>query len=279
MAGRSEERIVPTTYAPTFVRISGPATGPPLILLHGAGSTSLMWVPNIQALSVAYRTFAVDQVNEFGRSLCTKPLRSFDDLIRWLDELIDSLQLSTVNLTGLSYGGALAAQYALRFPARVNKLVLLAPGNTVLRIGTGLLLRMLMTAFSRGRGIPSLMRYMFPDMARKDPAWVDAVVEQVQLGMRSLQRRKILFPRVLTDAEWRSLRVPSLFLVGEHEVIYSAEEAVRRLNRAAPAVTTEIIPSAGHDLTFAQSEVVNRRILEFLAQPAAAAMSAATASR
>ena len=39
----------------------------------------------------------------------------------------------------------------------------------------------------------------------------------------------------------------------------------------APAVTAEIVPGAGHDLTFSQADLVNRRMLEFL-QPAAVAV-------
>src|SRR5207302_8885780 len=64
----SEQRFVPTTDGETFVRISGPEGAPPLVLLHGATATSLMWAPNIAALSAEYRTFAVDQIGEFGRS-------------------------------------------------------------------------------------------------------------------------------------------------------------------------------------------------------------------
>jgi pimeloyl-ACP methyl ester carboxylesterase len=84
--------------------------------------------------------------------------------------------------------------------------------------------------------------------------------------MRRLQPRYVPLPPVLTDAEWGGLRVPALFLVGEHEVIYSAEKAVSRRKRVAPKVSAEIIPGAGHDLTFVQAAMVNQRILEFLKQ-------------
>jgi pimeloyl-ACP methyl ester carboxylesterase len=82
--------------------------------------------------------------------------------------------------------------------------------------------------------------------------------------MRSIQRHRLPVPPVLTDAEWKSLRPPTLFLVGENEVIYSAEKAILRLKRVAPQVTSGIIPGAGHDLTFVQTAMVNRRMLEFL---------------
>jgi pimeloyl-ACP methyl ester carboxylesterase len=83
----------------------------------------------------------------------------------------------------------------------------------------------------------------------EDPGWIDATLEQLFINMRNLTRRKTPLPKVWTDAEWGSLKVPALFLVGEHELIYSAEKAVRRLKRLAPRVTADIIPGAGHDLT------------------------------
>ena len=69
---------------------------------------------------------------------------------------------------------------------------------------------------------------------------------------------------VLEDEDLRSIKVPTLFLVGENERLYSAQEAVQRLNRVAPHIKTEIIPNAGHDLTVVQAEMVNRKVLDFL---------------
>jgi len=261
----SEERMVPTTFGETFVRVSGPPGAPWLILLHGAGATSLMWAPNIEALSREFRTAAVDQIGEFGKSVCTRPARSLEDLIAWLDGLIGQLEArERVSMAGMSYGGALAAQYAVRFPDRVEKLVLLAPGATVLRPPAEFWARILVLAIARQRGLRAFFRWVFADMAAKDPARIDEIAEQLALSARSVERHRVPMPPVMSDGEWGSLRPVTLFLAGEHEVIYSAEKAVRRLKRVAPQVTARIIPGAGHDLTFAQPEMVNEQILEFL---------------
>lgn len=261
----SEQRMVPTRFGATFVRITGPPEAPLLLLLHGAGSTSLMWAPNVAALSRQYRTVAVDQVGEFGRSACTMPPESMQDLMSWLDDLIAALQpRQPVTLVGMSYGGALAAQYALHAPGRLGKLVLLAPGATVLRPPAAFWLRLLVLALLRKRGLHWFFRWIFADMARRDPPWVQRTVDQLALNLASVQRHKVPMPPVLTGAEWARLSVPTLFLVGENEVIYSARKAVLRLRQAAPQVTAEIVPCAGHDLTFVQAEWVNGRILRFL---------------
>jgi pimeloyl-ACP methyl ester carboxylesterase len=260
-----EERTVSTTHGPTFVRVNGPPGAPPIVLLHGITANSLMWAPNIGELSAQYRTYAIDQIGDFGKSMCSKPLSSFHDLVAWLDELFDALELRTsISLVGVSYGGALAVHYALHAPGRLDKIVLLAPACTVLRVRTAFWARVGVIMISRRKGLDSFLRWMFADMQRSDPKWVDGTLEQLRLNMRSLQRRKTPIPPVLKDAEWRSLTVPTLFLAGEHDVIYSAEKAVRRLKRVAPQVTAEVVPNAGHDFTVAHSEEIDRRILKFL---------------
>lgn len=272
----SEERMLLTSYGQTFVRITGPADAPPLVLLPGALATSLMWAPNIKTLSEACRTFAVDQVGDVGRSTCTQPLRRLNDLLAWLDELFDALELGDrINLMGCSYGGSLTAEYAMHSPHRLGKIIMLAPGATVLHLSAQFVIRLTLAAIANRWCLRALIRWIFADTVRKDPKWLDPFLDELRLSMRSVQRR-LPIPPVWKDAQWGALSVPALFMVGEHETVYPAVRAVRRLKRVAPQVTTEIIPAAGHDLTLAQADLVDRRILEFVKQNAAAPRTSGT---
>jgi len=110
-----------------------------IIISHppGGGSSSLMWIPNIETLSRHYRTYAVDNIYDFGRSVYSREFTGADDFTVWLDELLDSLGLENdVNMAGLSYGGWLAGEYALRHPGRIRKAVLLAPAATILPLSS-----------------------------------------------------------------------------------------------------------------------------------------------
>lgn len=69
----------------------------------------------------------------------------------------------------------------------------------------------------------------------------------------------------------KAWQVPCLFLVGEHEKIYSPRAALRRLSRVAPLVKAEIVPGTGHDLTLVQPDLVARKVLDFLNEPIAPA--------
>lgn len=109
----SETKMVDMSYGKTFVRISGPTDVPPLVLLHGAGSNSLTWIPNIKYLSKHFRTYAVDDIYSNGRSIYTKPVNDANDFVAWLDDLFNALELGNdINLMGLSYGSWIITIYA-----------------------------------------------------------------------------------------------------------------------------------------------------------------------
>jgi pimeloyl-ACP methyl ester carboxylesterase len=280
----SEDRFVGTASGTTFVRVSGSATSPPLVLLPGARGSSLMWIPSIAALSTRYRTYAIDLVNDVGLSIPGKELAKPEDLVRWLDEVFSVLFPGVgPDLMGISYGGWLAALYASRHPSRVRKVVLLAPGGAVLRVSLAFYLSVaLLTLHFPGRReggggrLRRLIRWLFEDWLRSAGADREAlerdIFDMITAG-RFLEKPRMMWPTVFDDAEWRAFEVPALFLVGENEKIYSPKKAIRRLNRVAPRVLTEIIPGAGHDLTWVKADLVAERILAFLGSSAATGAS------
>jgi pimeloyl-ACP methyl ester carboxylesterase len=264
----SETRVADTAYGPTFVRVSGSASTPPLVLLHGVSGNSLQWMPNIEALSKSFRVYAVDSIYDYGRSVYTRIIKNPDDYVVWLDELFGALGLRDgVHLMGLSYGGWLASQYALRFPQRLDKMVLLAPVGTVLPLRAEWILRAMLCALPHPYFTKRFMYWLLEDFVHRDAAsrrMVDEWAEESYIALRSFKPKRMVPPTILTDAEWRHIKAPTLYLVGENEKLYSAQTAVQRLHKAAAQIEAEVIPKAGHDLTFVQAELVNQKVVKFL---------------
>ena len=120
----STTKMVETSYGKTFVRISGPESAPSLVLMHGISGNSLQWISNVGALSRHFRVYAVDNVYDNGRSIPYKPMTGAEDYVNWLNEFCNALGLhNQINMVGLSYGGWITTQYALRFPDRLNKII------------------------------------------------------------------------------------------------------------------------------------------------------------
>jgi pimeloyl-ACP methyl ester carboxylesterase len=264
----SASTMVDTSFGRTFVRISGPEGAPPIVLLHGVGGNSLQWSANVEALSVSHRVFALDLLYDHGRSVSTRPARSVLDLTDWLDEVRAGLGLEGgIHLVGLSYGGWLASRYAVRFPERLRALVLLAPVFTVLPLRVAWIVRAVLCLIPLRWFSRRFTRWLLDDLVRQGEAGkqiVDECAEDSFIAMRCFKPQPVVHPDLLSDEELRGLHVPTLYLVGENEKIYAAEDAVRRLRAVAPGLRAEILPGAGHDLTIVQADLVNDKILAFL---------------
>ena len=191
----SETTELETPSGRTFVRASGCATDSPLILLSGMRGTSLMWKPNIAALSAGYRVYALEAINDVGWSVARREIKGPDDLVRWLDEVLGLLVPDgPVNIVGMSYGGWLASLYALRFPGRVRRVVLLAPGGTVLRFPIWFYVRVMYHALrlpgSQGDAFQRTLRWIFSDMVASGEA-----VERARPVPRRRAREDLLASR------------------------------------------------------------------------------------
>jgi 4,5:9,10-diseco-3-hydroxy-5,9,17-trioxoandrosta-1(10),2-diene-4-oate hydrolase len=111
--------------------------GTPVVLLHGGGPGASAWSnfgPNLPVLARQSRTLMVDQPG-FGQS-AKPPVRGnyFTFAADALAGLLDGLGVDRVHLVGNSLGGGTAVRFALRFPERAARLVLMAPGGLGLNV-------------------------------------------------------------------------------------------------------------------------------------------------
>ncbi len=263
----STERIVETSFGRTFVRVSGPEGAPPLLLLPGIGSPGLSLSMSAKALSAGRTTYFIDNIHDNGRSVETSPVKSADDFTRWLDELRNGLGLDgKVDLLGLSYGGWIFSHYALRFPERVRKLVLLAPAGTVAPIPWGFIWRGLLCAIPARFFMANFMNWIrvTDGVSEEAKARLDEMADDSWLAHRSFKPRRMVPPLPLEDDQWKSLRVPTLLLAGDREVIFPAAESLARVAALSPHVKTELMAGTGHDFFVVRADEVNRRVLAFL---------------
>jgi pimeloyl-ACP methyl ester carboxylesterase len=102
--------------------------GPPFVYLHSTLGESVRWLPFHQAWSRQFTVYAPLHPG-FGASGGFDDVDSIEDMAFHYVELFDALGLEEVILGGVSLGGWIAAEFAVRWPERVKKLWLSgAPG-------------------------------------------------------------------------------------------------------------------------------------------------------
>jgi pimeloyl-ACP methyl ester carboxylesterase len=257
-----EERDIATRFGPTHV-FHWAATGTPIVFLHGAGTSSLMWARLIGEL-VGLSIYAVDGIGEPGLSVQTKAVPDRDGLVEWLDDVLDGLSVKRAHLCGSSYGGWIAINAALRSPERLATLTLLEPVVDRLRayfwlhgLAAGAAL-MLPTPIRR-----PILRRLHMEVA------ADLDARFSKFGRLGLMRYRRGLPRQvpITDAELASVTSPTLLLLGEKSEIHHSRALFDRARATMPHLDGELVANARHSLPLDRAAAIAPRIRAFVATP------------
>jgi pimeloyl-ACP methyl ester carboxylesterase len=115
--------------------LSGPVSalsvegeGPPLVLLHGIGSSGRGFSPALPFLP-RRRILAPDMPGYGGSATLSAEFPAPDAFADWLAGVLAAAGLGRADLLGHSLGGVLAAAFARRHPHRVGRIVLSAPAR------------------------------------------------------------------------------------------------------------------------------------------------------
>jgi len=99
--------------------------GAPWVVIHGGSTGARAWMENMEELSENY-TIYVPDLPGFGHSQAIDGDYYIPELVEFVDSFSHNLGLKRFHLMGHSLGGGIALSYALKFPYKVTKLVLVS---------------------------------------------------------------------------------------------------------------------------------------------------------
>ncbi len=100
-------------------------THPPLVFVHGLSGSWPNWLEQLPVFAASHRVIALD-LPGFGRSPMPSEPISISGYARMLDALLGKLGVDAAAVVGNSMGGFVAAELAIAFPQRVERLVLVS---------------------------------------------------------------------------------------------------------------------------------------------------------
>jgi 4,5:9,10-diseco-3-hydroxy-5,9,17-trioxoandrosta-1(10),2-diene-4-oate hydrolase len=269
-------------------------SGPPLVLVHGLGSSAAVeFYYNLEPLAAHHRVFAID-LPGFGRS--DKPVLEYtiDLFVRAVSDLMACEGIERAAVMGVSMGGRVALGLALDSPEKVERLVL------VDALGVGAPRRVLAYSILLTRGLGELtlrgtaraLRQMNPAVIRrfwgwylKRPSRVGSIWSDERIAnhgallatpeyraaylsaLRSIAGMRQLRNGVVVDDRLPELRMPTLLIWGGHDHIFPASHAQAARDRI-PNGRLEIFDDSGHTPQMEEPDRFNRLVLDFLQEPA-----------
>lgn len=249
-------------FGSTHVNVCGPEDSTPLILFSGGGATSTVWFDNVAALSKSRRVFAVDTMGDAGRSVPNgNPMKSADDLIEWMESIVDYTGAEAVDVIGHSYGAMIALAFSLRRPERVGKLVLLDPNSSFSGMKAGYLLRALPLLLKPSRaGRRRLLEWETGELSI-DSDWLSLA----EAGASELPRPDLVVPQRPSVADLSALDVEVLVVLAQDGRVHDAEAVSRSVRKTVPAARIEVLEDASHhSIPMVPADALNRVVVDFL---------------
>ena len=229
--------------------------GPPVVLLHGQGGWSGMWLPVIADLVTTHRVVAPD-LPGLGASEVPDGPPDAAGVLAWLGDLIERTCPEPPALVGASLGASIAARFAIAHPDRLSRLVLASAGSLArFRPAPGVVLAMIrFVARPSERTHRGFLRQVAVDPARVRALMGDrweasqaynldrARTPSVRAANRRLLRE--LGTRTIPPEELARIAVPTSLIWGRHDRVMRL-----RIAEAASARygwPLHVIEDAGH---------------------------------
>ncbi len=230
---------------------------PPLVLIHGAGGSSLHWPPHLRRLP-HIDVYAVDLPGhgESAGASADNITEKATDLIHWMD----ALELGPSIVAGHSMGGAIALTLALDFNRYTAGLILVGSGGR-LRVNPAILENSA-SEESYHQSIETILDWSYSDSV--DPGLVALAGERMSsvpahvmhADYRACDRFDVL-PRL------GEIDLPTLVICGTDDRMTPPKYSQYLVDQI-PGASLAMIDSAGHMVMLEQPEAVSAAISDFI---------------
>jgi pimeloyl-ACP methyl ester carboxylesterase len=281
----SETRVRRIRWSHGETQVFELGNGAPLLYVHGGLGGAYEVVPILAALAANHRVLAVDRP---GHGLADpfdyRGVDLLDHGRTFLQDVVDGLELPTVDVVANSIGAFLSVAFAIDAPRRVSHLAFVGAPFGVARRPPLLMLPLGLPLIGKPLG-----RYLFSNATRdgsrkfwgqvivKHPERVDDLV--LDFDVANMRRnvdsmvsliaciadwRRLGYRRELILGErWRALTMPTLLVWPEHDAFGSLEEG-QALVAKNPNLRLVRVPGAGHNAWFDDPDSVVNEIERFL---------------
>ncbi|WP_420264993.1 alpha/beta fold hydrolase [Candidatus Magnetominusculus dajiuhuensis] len=184
-----------------------------VIFIHGNLASSLWWRTSFECIRPGYEVYAIDLPGS-GSTPETYKRHTLDYLASFVNDFSDALRLNRFYLVGHSMGGGIAQLFAINYPEKVEKLVLI---NSIamdgLKLGFEYDDNMMRAVMKNEMLLRNWLRAVMPGMED------DKMFEQIAAhALKSSEQVFVDHPRAMSESDWtdriHKILCPTLFIHG-----------------------------------------------------------------
>jgi pimeloyl-ACP methyl ester carboxylesterase len=231
-------QLVNTSFGKTNVILTGDASKPPLILIHGSNGCAPIALEAYYDLLDSFSVYSVDVLAQPNKSAETRMSMKDDSYGQWMNEVIDSLKLENVTLAGFSFGGLVILKTLINNENKIKEVFLSAPAYIV-----------------NGNPLVALFKFFIPMkryMSTKKPKYLDrfldsAFTEKDDFGHKYLAEVFTHFTMDFTPvpliktSQALKIQTPITLIAAENDVIFPGRKMIKRAKKIFPSLKQTLL--------------------------------------
>jgi len=249
---------VDTSFGKTNLIITGEASKPPILIIHGSNGFAPIALETYSGLELCFQVFAVDVLAQPNKSVEARLSMKTDDYGKWLHEVIDKLELKKVTLAGFSFGGLIILK-ALEFrDSNIKEVFLTAPAYLVNGNPLKALLKVFipMKRFIKTKNIKYVEHFLNELFTEKD-AFALEFLSKVFLHFK-MDFSPV--PVIKTQAA-KSIKTSITLIAAKNDLMFPGDKMIKRAHKIFPSLKKAIVLEQSKHV---QNSADNKRIVNLI---------------
>lgn len=226
-----QAQTVRTQFGETHLLVTGPADGPPLMIVHGSNGCAPIALETYPNLAKKYRVYAVDVLAQPNKSDGARLSMADLSYGQWMNELLIQLGLESVTLTGFSFGGLIILKTLAFDESRIKAAYLAAPAYIVNGNPLKLLWKVFipMKRYQRTAHAKHVSRFLKELFTDEDPFALE-FLSQVFLHFEM----DFTPVPVISKTEAGRIRTPVTLFAAKQDLMFPGEKMIKRAQKLFP---------------------------------------------
>jgi len=256
--------------------------GYPLFLIHGFGAKKESWIAQVPELSKHFKVIRFDNRGA-GKSDRPDGPYTMDVFADDINDLMECLGIDKANICGWSLGGMIVQNFVLKYPNRVNKVILINtnygfPDESGPEVYKNMRLNDLelkkedfVKTWWAGTRTGFYIKFRTQMKAEPSKKWygvwsAEDLIKESAINPPTAKDINVQGEALKTHNtldRLNTIKKPTLLLTASHDKV-TPKASMEQIHEKIPNSTLVVIEKAGHDSPLEKTPEVNQNIIEFL---------------
>ncbi len=251
---------VETSFGKTNIIAAGKASAPPILLVHGSNGCAPIALETYPNLHKSFRVFAVDVIAQPNKSAETRPSMKDDSYGKWMNELIQKLNLDSVTLAGFSFGGLVILKTLEYDESKIKEVYLSAPAYIVNGNPIRALFKVFlpMKRFMKSKKTQHLERFLSNLFTQRDEfalAFLEKVIPEFEMDFSPLP--------IINSNMAKTITTPMTIFAAQNDILFPGKKMLKRASKIFPSLkASKLFENSKHVQNQAQNKIIEQAILK-----------------